>query len=532
MSRTSPEILRPILQEGCKFLNGVDQVLNKNIKACLILKEYISSSFGPDGLSKVIQKKTGNTLVTSDTSLILDSLDCIHPSAKIISLAALSQEQESGDCAGFVILLAAELLGKSYDLMKQGFSISNIIDSFEEGLDISLDILETLADYKISDINDTKTIASLLSLFIDFRYPGLDCYIAPQIAYACVQINSSGITNFSTENIRVIKILGGNFDQTKTIVGTVLIKDTEGAIKLVKKAKVVIFLCDFIISSTETKNSIIFSSFQEILSFNKDEYYNIEEIIRELSRLGINVVISSSFSDISLFYMDKYNIMAVKVQSKFDLKRIARTCNSILLPKIKIPNSNEIGKCESVSVKLFGSQKLTVFQQENLQKKIFTVVVRANSTIMLDNVERTIYRITSIFKSLTRDSRFVPGAGASEIEICRQITSFASKKYSGYKKYLIEKFAESFEIIPITLIENNSQSVNKILSRLHYSHSNGRQFEGVNVNFSSIINVKQIGLWDLFNSKYWAIKHTVEAVITILTTSQIIMAKQIKTEEV
>ena len=152
--------------------------------------------------------------------------------------------------------------------------------------------------------------------------------------------------------------------------------------------------------------------------------------------------------------------------------------------------------------------------------------------IMLDNIERTIYRITSIFKSLTRDSRFIPGAGASEIEIYRQISSFASKNYNGYKKHIIEKFAESFEIIPITLIENNGQSVNKILNQLHYSHSNGCQFEGVDLNYFSTINVKQMGIWDLFNSKYWAIKHAVEAVITILTTSQIIMAKQTKNENI
>jgi len=35
----------------------------------------------------------------------------------------------------------------------------------------------------------------------------------------------------------------------------------------------------------------------------------------------------------------------------------------------------------------------------------------------------------------------------------------------------------------------------------------------------------------MFTSKHWAIKYSVEAVITILTISQIIMAKQIKTEE-
>nr|UXY87158.1 chaperonin-containing-TCP1 theta subunit [Cryptomonas sp.] len=531
MSNVNSEMLSPILQEGAKILTGLEQVLFKNIKACSLLKKLISSSFGPDGLNKVLIQKTGKTIVTSDTVTILDNLEHIHPSAKIIALSSLAQEQESGDSAGFVILLATELLNKSYDLIKQGFSISKIIESFEEAQDISLDILETLAEHKVVDISDIKMVASLLSLFVDFGHPGLQCYLAPQIAYACVKSAFPEIKKFSPDNVRVIKILGGNFDQTKTIMGTVVIKDSEGAIKLVNKAIIAIFVCDFGISLPETKSSIMFKSAKEILCYNDDESYNIEEKIKKMSKIGVNVIVSTGFCDVSLFYLNKYKIMAIKIQSRFDLRRIARTCNSIILAKFKIPLMNELGKCDMVSVRAFGLQRVIVFQQEYSQNKIFTIIARSNSTIMLDNIERTVHRTTSVFKLLTRDSRFLPGAGACEIEICRRLTSFASKNYSGYKQYIIKKFAESFEIIPCTLIENNDQPINKTLSALHRRHADGNYFEGININKSSFVNVKEAGIWDSYTSKYWAIKHAIEASLTVLTTSQIIMAKKVKIDE-
>nr|UXY86735.1 chaperonin-containing-TCP1 theta subunit [Cryptomonas paramecium] len=526
MHKTNSAVLIPILQEGYKILDGIEKVLNKNIEACLLLKKYISGSFGPQGLNKLIKQKIGKILITSDTTTILNNLEYIHPVPKLIASSAISQEKDLGDSVGFIILFTIELLLKSHELLKQGFCLSIIVDSFFDFVDISLKVLEILAEYKIANIFKIKSVASLLSLFVDFKYPGLECYLAPQIAYACIKIFSSGIRNFSSEHIRVIKILGGNFDQTKTIAGTVVIQDTEGLVKSVKKAKIVIFACDFAVFSPEMRCSLVFKTAKEILCYNKKESRNIEEKIQHMAKCGINVIISTGFNDIVLFYMNKYNIMAIKINSKFDIRRIAKTCGATIFSKNKIPESTEIGRCDNVSVKLFGSQKIIIFQKEISYSKIFTIIIRGNSTILLDNIEKTIYKTTLIFKSLTRDSRLVPGGGACEIELYRKIASFAIKNYSGYKQYLIQKYAECFEVIPIVLITNSGQLVDKILSKLHYLHAQGNRFGGVGKSSSYIIDTKKTGVWDLFTSKYWAIKYSSDIAITILLISQIIISRK------
>ena len=42
----------------------------------------------------------------------------------------------------------------------------------------------------------------------------------------------------------------------------------------------------------------------------------------------------------------------------------------------------------------------------------------------MDDLERTVNDGINTFKCLTKDARFVPGAGATEIEIARQLASY------------------------------------------------------------------------------------------------------------
>jgi chaperonin GroEL (HSP60 family) len=56
--------------------------------------------------------------------------------------------------------------------------------------------------------------------------------------------------------------------------------------------------------------------------------------------------------------------------------------------------------------------------------RIATIVVRGSTANIMDDVERAIDDAVNSYKSLTKDSRFLPGAGATEIELAKQLTSF------------------------------------------------------------------------------------------------------------
>ncbi|VDM84261.1 unnamed protein product, partial [Strongylus vulgaris] len=62
------------------------------------------------------------------------------------------------------------------------------------------------------------------------------------------------------------------------------------------------------------------------------------------------------------------------------------------------------------------------------------------------------------YKALTKDAKVLPGAGAVEIELARQIESFG-EKCAGLEQYAIKKFAYALETLPKCIAENAGMDV-------------------------------------------------------------------------
>lgn len=77
----------------------------------------------------------------------------------------------------------------------------------------------------------------------------------------------------------------------------------------------------------------------------------------------------------------------------------------------------------------------------------------------------------------------VPGAGASEIELARRISSFADTR-PGLDQYAIKRFAYALETFPKTLAENTGVNANEIITKLYASHEEGNQNMGFGIEVS------------------------------------------------
>jgi T-complex protein 1 subunit theta len=514
-----------LLKDGSKHLVGVSEATLQSIDAVKQFTQVVRTSLGPNGMNKMIVNHLEKLFVTNDAATIIKELDVVHPAAKIGVLASQMQEQEMGDGTNLVLVLVGEFLQNAEALLYQGLHPSEIISGYNKAATKAGEILESLVVHEVKDFKNVDQVTQVIKHAIASKQYGYEDTLAPLIAKACIEVTpAKSSSSFNVDNVRVAKILGGGVLDTQVIKGHVLVRDTEGTIKHVKKAKVVVFSAGVDMSKPETKDTIQIHNADELLNYNKSEEKWIEAIIKEVADSGAKVLVSGgAIGEMAMHFIERYGLMAVKVASKFELRRICKAVGATPLVRLGKPLPEELGYCDYVSAEEIGSTKVTVFRQDAPENDsgIATIVVRASTQNTLDDFERAIDDGVNVYKVLLKDPRFVAGAGATEIELSRRLQGVADET-PGLMQYAIRKYGEAFEVIPRTLAENAGLKAIDIVSSLYAAHSKGMVNGGVNVEDGTI---HETSVLDSIAIKANAIRLATHATVTILQVDQIIMSK-------
>uniref|UniRef100_A0AAZ3Q5D2 T-complex protein 1 subunit theta n=1 Tax=Oncorhynchus tshawytscha TaxID=74940 RepID=A0AAZ3Q5D2_ONCTS len=455
-----------MLKDGAKHYSGLEEAVFRNIQACKELAQTTRTAYGPNGMNKMVINHLEKLFVTNDAATILRELEVQHPAAKMVVMASHMQEQEVGDGTNFVLVFAGALLELAEELLRMGLSVSEV---------------------------------RAISIFPE-----------------------SG--NFSVDNVRVCKILGCGLTSSSVLHGMVFKKETEGDVTSIKDAKIAVFSCPFDCMVTETKGTVLINNAEELLNFSKGEEDMMEAQVKSIAEAGANVVVTGGkVADMALHYANKYQLMVVRLNSKWDLRRLCKTVGAVALPRLTPPTPEEMGHCDSVYLDEVGDTQVVVFKHEKEDGAISTLVIRGSTDNRMDDIERAIDDGVNTFKVLVRDKRLVPGAGATEIELARQITSYG-ESCPGLEQYAIKKFAEAFEAVPRALAENSGIKGNELISKLYAVHHEGNKNMGFDIEGegAALKDMLEAGILEPFLVKHWGIKLATNAAITVL---RIIMAK-------
>lgn len=377
------------------------------------------------------------------------------------------------------------------------------------------------------DVHNIEKVKEGLKASIMSKQYGQEDFLIDLIAKACIAILPEK-TTFNVDNIRVCKILGSGLYASQTINGMVFKRFVEGDITSMKNAKVALFSCPVDITQTETKGTVLIKTAEELKNFSKGEENMLENQIKAIADAGANVLVAGGkFGDMALHFMNKYGLMAVRLNSKFDLRRLAKTVNGTVLPRITPPTAEELGFCDNVFVDELGDTGVVIFRNEGKDSRIATIVIRGATDNFMDDIERAIDDGVNTFKGLSRDGRFLPGAGATEIELSQRLSEYADT-LPGLEQYAVGRFAVALETFPKALAENTGVNATDLINKMHIIHKSGGQTQGFDIDAEvpSTVDVKTTKIFDLYATKFWAFKYAVGAACTILRVDQIIMAKR------
>ena len=80
------------------------------------------------------------------------------------------------------------------------------------------------------------------------------------------------------------------------------------------------------------QGTVLIHNAKELESYSRSEEDRLEAIIKSIADSGATVIAAgSAFGEMALHFVEKYNMMAVRIPSKFDLRRFCR-CVRLHLP--------------------------------------------------------------------------------------------------------------------------------------------------------------------------------------------------------
>ncbi|KAJ8955784.1 hypothetical protein NQ314_006851 [Rhamnusium bicolor] len=515
-----------MLKEGARHYSGLEEAVIRNINACKEFAHSVKSAYGPNGMNKMVINHIEKQFVTSDAATIIRELDVEHPAAKLMIMGSQMQDSEVGDGTNFVIILAGALLECSEELIRLGVTPTEIAEGFEKALDKCIEILSSLVCYEVKDCRNIQEVIKGIKTSIQSKQYGNEDFLADLVARASISILPEK-TTFNVDNVRVCKVLGAGLFSSQVVQGMVFKREVEGEVTKVEKAKIAIYSCAVDIMQTETKGTVLIKTADELMNFSRGEENLLELQIKLIADTGAKVVVAGAkFGDMALHYLNKYGLMAVRLNSKFDLRRLCKTIGATVLPRLTAPTPQELGYCDLVCVEELGDTPIVAFRLESKESRISTVVIRGATDNYMDDIERAIDDGVNTFKCISRDGRFVPGAGATEAELAVQLTKYADT-LPGLEQYAVRKFATALESFPKALADNSGHKSNVVLEKILDAHQNGKKNIGVDIDSeNSTCDALEKNIFDLYLCKYWGLKYAVGAAATILRVDQIIMAKR------
>lgn len=389
-------------------------------------------------------------------------------------------------------------------------------------------ILPQLVVHNIKDIRDEAELTMALQPVIASKHFGYEDLLAPLVARACISVMpvAPRPASLNVDNVRVAKIIGGSVADSHVLRGAVVQRGVEGTVRHVKNAKVAVFSEGVEAPSTEAKGTVLIESADELKQYNKTEEQRMEETIKSIHDAGVRVVISGgSISEIAQHFLNKYDIMTIKILSKFEMRRLCRAVGATAMSRLGAPSPDEIGHVDTADFEEIGGRWVVVFRQEQEESGLATIVVRGSTGEILEDMERAINDAVAVAKQLGQDGQLLPGAAASDMELAHRISQVAAKT-EGLEQYSLHKFAESLEIIARILSDNSGQDASEVISSLYAAHSNGKCNQGVDVEGNGTLDAVEHKIFDSFTTKVNAFRLAVDAAITVLRVDQIIMSKQ------
>jgi chaperonin GroEL (HSP60 family) len=311
------------------------------------------------------------------------------------------------------------------------------------------------------------------------------------------------------------------------IRGIVLDKEVVhgGMPKRIEKGKIALINSALEIEKTEFDAKINISSPDQMKMFLEEENKMLKGMVDKIIGIGANVVIcQKGIDDIAQHYLAKANILTVRRVKESDMTKLSRATGASIVTNIEDLTAKDLGFADVVEERKVETDKW-VFIEGCKHPKSVTVLIRGGSQRVVDEADRSIHDALMVTKDVIEKPLIVAGGGAPEAYAASKIRDWVST-LTGREQLAAEKYAESLEIIPLTLAQNAGMDPIDAMTDLRAKQSRGSKWTGIDVRSAKIADISKLEILEPLSVKEQIIKSATEAASMILRIDDVIASSK------
>ncbi|KAL9111807.1 MAG: hypothetical protein Q9227_003866 [Pyrenula ochraceoflavens] len=423
----------------------------------------------------------GDVTVTNDGATILSLLEVEHPAGKILVDLAHQQDKEVGDGTTSVVLIAAELLRRANELMKNRIHPTTIITGYRLALREAVKYMNENISIKVENLG-RESLINVARTSMSSKVIGSD---ADFFSHICVDAmlsvkttNQRNETKYPVKAVNVLKAHGKSSTESMLIKGYALNCTVASQAMKTRITDAKIACLDINLQKERMKLGVqvTVDDPQQLEKIRERESGIVIERIEMILKAGANVVMTTKgIDDMCLKYFVQKGAMGIRRCKKEDLNRIAKATGATLISTLSDLNGDEkfeassLGHAEEVVQERISDDECILVKGTKAHSSA-SIILRGSNEFQLDEMERSVHDSLSAVKRTLESGSVVPGGGAVETALHIYLEEFAVTVGSR-EQLAIGEFAASLLTIPKTLAVNAAKDASSLVAQLRVRHA-------------------------------------------------------------